>query len=79
MHVQKIVQPTITLIRGHNYPEQSIKNGFDWKDDNSPEEYDLDCAIWKFRHISNGEQLNCVQEIFSQHSPAILKKMKELI
>ena len=26
---------TITLIRGHNYPEPEIKNGFDWEFDNT--------------------------------------------
>ena len=79
VHVQKIVQPAITLIRGHNYPTQDIRNGFGWEWDNSPEEYDLDCAVWKFRNVTNGQQLNCVQEIFSQHNPAILAKMKKLI
>lgn len=70
---------SITLIRGHNYPTHEIKNGFGWKDDNSPEEYDLDCTLWKFRQVSNGEQLSCVQEIVSQKNPNILLKMKELI
>lgn len=71
--------PRMSLVRGHNYPTYDITNGFGWKDDNSAEEYDLDCNIWKFRKISNGEQLSCVQEIFSQHDPSILLKMKELI
>ena len=37
------VDETITLIRGHNYPEQEIANGFDWQFDNThPYEYDND-------------------------------------
>tara|TARA_B100000073_G_scaffold172166_1_gene142392 strand:- start:95 stop:877 length:783 start_codon:yes stop_codon:yes gene_type:complete len=31
----------ISLIRGHNYPDPLIRNGFDWKFDNSLEEYDV--------------------------------------
>lgn len=71
--------PRISLVKGHGYPVDTISNGFGWKYDNSPEEYDLDCFLWKFRNVSNGEQLNCVQEVYSQHNPNILLKMKELI
>ena len=53
---------TITLKRGHNYPENSIRNGFDWKYDNSPMEYDTDCNEWKFDRIDNGWMLNCYPE-----------------
>ena len=70
---------TISLVKGHGYPEPKILNGFNWKFDNSPEEYDLDCNLWKFRKIDNGYQLNCVQEVISQTHPNILLKMKELI
>lgn len=34
---------TITLVRGHGYPDSTIGNGFDWKYDNSRYEYDIDC------------------------------------
>ncbi|MDE1727489.1 MAG: hypothetical protein KGH89_09565, partial [Thaumarchaeota archaeon] len=34
---------TITLVRGHGYPDSAIRNGFDWKYDNSRYEYDIDC------------------------------------
>ena len=38
------VDETITLIRGHNYPEPEITNGFDWEFDNThPYEYDSLC------------------------------------
>ena len=44
------VDETITLIRGHNYPEPEILNGFDWEFDNThPYEYDILCVrVWKF-------------------------------
>lgn len=70
---------SITLIRGHGYPDQSIRNGFGWQYDNSAEEYDLDCNLWKFRDIPNGKQLNCVPEVIFPQKPQIILKMKELI
>ncbi|MEM3143090.1 MAG: hypothetical protein QXW91_00460 [Candidatus Nitrosotenuis sp.] len=53
---------TITLIRGHNYPEHHIKNGFDWEYDNTPYEYDHNCNNMMFEQISNGIMLNCYPE-----------------
>jgi hypothetical protein len=50
---------TITLIRGHGYPDPSIQNGFDWKFDNSRYEYDVTCDNWQFYKIDNGKMLNC--------------------
>lgn len=38
-------QHTITLMRGHNFPDPKIRNGFDWKFDNSPSEYNTLCDI----------------------------------
>ncbi|MFQ5783174.1 MAG: hypothetical protein ACE5GR_09030 [Nitrosopumilus sp.] len=37
---------TITLKRGHNYPEEDIRNGFDWEYDNFPMEYYTQCEEW---------------------------------
>ena len=52
------VTDTITLLKGHSYPESSINNGFDWKFDNTITEYD-DCqAGWEFYEIDNGKMLN---------------------
>tara|TARA_B100001750_G_scaffold66921_1_gene53143 strand:- start:458 stop:1345 length:888 start_codon:yes stop_codon:yes gene_type:complete len=62
----------ITLIRGHNYPDPLIRNGFDWKYDNSPEEYDVTCNDMKFSKIDNGWMLNCYPE-------NVLHKTKELL
>ncbi len=59
------VNETITLIRGHNYPESEISNGFDWEFDNThPYEYDSLCAGMKFYQIENGWMTNCYPENF---------------
>ncbi len=59
------VNETITLIRGHNYPESEISNGFDWEFDNThPYEYDSLCADMKFYQIENGWMTNCYPENF---------------
>ena len=59
------VEQTITLIRGHNYPEPEISNGFDWEFDNThPYEYDNLCADMKFYQIENGWMTNCYPENF---------------
>lgn len=50
---------TITLKKGHGYPNEKIYNGFDWKYDNTKYEYDLQCDNWKFSSIPNGKMLNC--------------------
>ncbi|EIJ66774.1 hypothetical protein BD31_I0217 [Candidatus Nitrosopumilus salaria BD31] len=70
---------TITLIRGHNYPEQSISNGFDWEFENTdPYEYDKDCDNWEFYNIDNGKMLNCYPESQIFEDPKLLKTLKEL-
>jgi hypothetical protein len=59
------VDETITLIRGHNYPEPEIANGFDWEFDNThPYEYDSLCADMEFYQIENGWMTNCYPENF---------------
>ena len=59
------VDETITLIRGHNYPEHEISNGFDWEFDNThPYEYDGLCADMEFYQIENGWMTNCYPENF---------------
>ena len=59
------IDETITLIRGHNYPEPEIINGFDWEFDNThPYEYDNLCADMKFYQIENGWMTNCYPENF---------------
>jgi len=74
---------TITLIRGHNYPEPEITNGFDWEFDNThPYEYDRECLDMEFYKIRNGWMTNCYPEnLFltnSQQFFDILKFIKSL-
>jgi len=57
------VDQTITLIRGHNYPEQEITNGFDWPFDNThPYEYDSLCLNIEFYKVQPGWMTNCYPE-----------------
>ncbi len=68
---------TITLIRGHNYPSPEIRNGFDWKFENTNFEYDNNCEGWKFYEIDNGIMLNCYPEYIIFKDPVLLKKIKD--
>lgn len=52
----------IKLLRGHNYPEHSITNGFAWEFDNSSQEYDTECFSWQMTKVKNGLMLNCYPE-----------------
>ena len=76
------VDETITLIRGHNYPEQEIINGFDWEFDNThPYEYDNECVDMKFYKIRNGWMTNCYPEnvfLKDNHAMILLKAIKDL-
>jgi len=77
------VEQTITLIRGHNYPEPEITNGFDWEFDNThPYEYDSKCKIIEIYKIKNGWMTTCYPEnVFlrdSQQLFDLLKTIKDL-
>ncbi|TBR24012.1 MAG: hypothetical protein EPO63_04710 [Candidatus Nitrosotenuis sp.] len=67
---------TITLVRGHGYPDEKIKNGFDWKFDNSNFEYDNSCTTWKFYEINNGIMLNCYPEYMIFKDESLLERIK---
>ena len=69
---------TISLIRGHNYPDPLIRNGFDWIYDNSLLEYNLECVDWKFEPIPNGHMLNCYPEYAMYSDELLLKTLNEL-
>ena len=70
---------TITLIRGHNYPEEEITNGFDWEFDNTrPYEFDNNCQEMKFYKIDNGWMTNCFPEKVLPGKPGIFKVIKDL-
>lgn len=71
------VDDTITLIEGHGYPDDEIKNGFNWKYDNThPYEFDLECLDWNFYQIPNGKMLNCYPENLIIDDFEFLKEIK---
>lgn len=67
---------TITLVRGHNYPQSNISNGFGWKYDHSRMEYDTVCKNWTFLEVGDGIMLNCYPEYFLPHSIPLLRIIK---
>ncbi len=67
----------MTLVRGHNYPDVKIRNGFDWKFDNSGFEYDTQCKNWKFHNMTNGIMLDCYPENRLVHNTKLLKAIKD--
>lgn len=70
---------TISLIRGHGYPELEIDNGFNWEFDNTrPYEFDKKCDDWEFYDIPNGKMLNCYPEQKIWKDKEFLKALKEL-
>jgi len=77
------IDETITLIRGHNYPEPEITNGFDWEFDNThPYEFDSECQSMNIYKIKNGWMTTCYPEnVFlksSQQLVDLLKTIKDL-
>ena len=66
---------TFTLVRGHGYPEPHIKNGFDWKYDNSRYEYDVKCDDWNFYKKENYTMINCYPEFRILYSPELLREL----
>jgi len=77
------IDETITLIRGHNYPEPEITNGFDWEFDNThPYEFDSKCKTIDIYKIKNGWMTTCYPEnVFlrdSQQLFDLLKTIKDL-
>ena len=68
---------TISLVRGHNYPDSEIRNGFGWEFDNTPMEYDELCENWEFYNIDNGMMLNCYPEEIIYKEIKFLKMIKD--
>lgn len=68
---------SVTLNKGHNYPAKEIRNGFDWKYDNSNLEYDVDCKNWSFAKAKNGKMLQCFPENVIFSDAALLKAVKD--
>ena len=67
---------TITLVRGHGYPNENIQNGFDWKYDNTKFEYDIKCENWNFTDIDNGKMLNCYPDYALLYNTSLLNALK---
>jgi len=67
---------TFTLIKGHGYPTSSIKNGFDWKFDNSNLEYNSECDNMTLYTVSNGKMLNCYPAYRSLFDKSFLEMIK---
>ena len=72
------IDETITLIRGHNYPEPEITNGFDWEFDNThPYEYDSECQSMDIYKIKNGHMTTCYPEnVFLKESQQLFDLLK---
>jgi hypothetical protein len=68
---------TVTLVRGHGYPNSTIGNGFGWKFDNSKLEYDRGCENWNFHKIYNGIMLNCYPEGRLDFDIGLLQAIKD--
>ena len=68
---------SLTLLRGHEFPESKIKNGFDWEYDNSPLEYNKTCQDMGFDRIENGWMLNCYPERIIHQTTVLLEMIKE--
>ena len=71
---------TLTLIRGHNYPEVEIINGFDWPFDNThPYEYDDTCLEMEFYKTDAGWMTNCYPEnLFLANTEQLVNILKFL-
>ncbi len=68
---------TISLVRGHGYPNLSLGNGFQWKYDNSKLEYDTACKNWIFYKIPNGSMLNCYPDLKILDDQSLLRALQE--
>lgn len=67
---------TITLVRGHGYPDPITKNGFGWQYDNSKFEYNVDCSNWNFYRLDNYTMLNCYPEFKILHSEQLIRTLQ---
>jgi len=68
---------TITLVRGHGYPDINIKNAFNRIIDNSRYEYNVSCDNWTFYLRENKTLLNCYPEVRLIHDPELLKYLQK--
>jgi hypothetical protein len=68
---------TITLVKGHGYPDPTIRNGFGWNDDNSQYEYDITCNTWNVYKSGNYSMLNCYPEFALLHDILLLHAIRD--
>ena len=70
----------MTLIRGHNYPEFEIRNGFDYSIEEKfhEYEYDYECLNWEFIQFENGYALNCYPDNVIPAELYILRAIKDI-
>lgn len=67
---------SMTLVRGHSYPDKSILNGFDYST-SSKHEYDLNCKNYKWESMPNGIQLDCWPEFLIKADRNLLETIKD--
>jgi len=67
---------TMSLVRGHGYPDKSIDNGFDYVT-SSKHEYDLNCKNYKWESRPNGIQPTCWPEFLIKSDRSILQVIKD--
>lgn len=67
---------TMTLVRGHGYPDKSILNGFDYVT-SSAHEYDLNCKNYKWESRPNGIQPTCWPEFLIKSDRNVLQVIKD--
>jgi len=71
---------TITLIRGHGYPQPEIANGFGWEFDNTrPDEFDNTCENMEFYKIENGWMTNCYPDVLMKENRMLLIEIKKVV
>ena len=67
---------TMSLIRGHGYPDKSISNGFGYVT-SSDHEYDLNCKNYKWESRPNGIQPTCWPEFLIKSDRSVLQTIKD--
>lgn len=67
---------TMTIVRGHSYPDKSITNGFGYVTDTKLE-YDLQCKNYTWLHMPNGIQPTCWPEFLIKSDRSVLQVIKD--
>jgi len=67
---------TMSLVRGHGYPDKDLLNGFGYVT-SSNNEYDLNCKHFKWEQMPNGMQLSCWPEFLIKSDRSVLQTIKD--